>query len=188
MNISVISAQNILPLALENLELVFVNYTNNSSTSPQEAFKARNSGVEMASNEVVTFFDSQDSWSLQHVDLIEEHFSADVDFLLLTPKGLPLPYSVEKLLKYFANGEACPTGNIVARKQVFKKLNGFNATLPHSASWEFILRALLDKSISVRVVNEASWVYKYNPLSIANTRLPSHQEVIAWRRQWAQNI
>lgn len=184
MNVSVISPQNQKPNNFIG-EFISAAYPNSHETSPSKAFSLRNEAVAKSTKDFITFYECEDIWHDSHIDILND--LNNQYFYLITPEYMHLPNDKQHLVNYFRNGEACPTGCMVINKEIFLNFGGFNTSLPHSASWDFILRLLLSP-INVEVINKSSWISKHKPHSIANTRLPSHKDVIALRRQWAQNM
>ena len=163
-------------------------YSNIKGITPQEAFECRNAGAVEASTKWITFVDPLDTYNWdKHLALLAslETVAQDTSMILIPPKGFSLD-GIEHALKL---GQACPTGCITVRKDRFLELGGFNIEIPHSASWEFLVRYIKAYSVETAIQSSAhTWQYHYNRNSIANTMLPPHTEVMNWRREWLQTL
>lgn len=188
-NLTILSPCNMLEaIAIEQdsgCKVVQLPYSNVQGITPQEAFTCRNDGVDAATTEWVTFVDPLDAYNWPaHLALLNTLVESPMTtMVLIPPKGTSLINIPETLLI----GGAMPTGCITIRKNQFQAIGGFSSTIPHSASWEFLVRYFTrPETVDSIVIAETAntWMDNTSPNSIANTMLPPHQEVIEWRKQW----
>ena len=136
--------------------------------------KSRNRGIEIAGSKYLTFIDSDDEYSEDHVQRRVDFMEANknVDFIHGGVKIIGNEYVRDKNDPYnFIHLSECSIGGtFFGKTEVFRKLNGFR-NIPYSEDSDFLERA--EKLFNIRKVNFDTYIYhRESENSITNSYVP----------------
>lgn len=155
-------------------------------TSIRAIAENRNTGAKKAKGEWLWFMDSDDtiylSYSLLVSKLKNKVFKAD---LVLVPSDKTIIPPVEQLLPALLEGAGLPAGSILIKREKFLALNGFDPELPHSEVWEFLVRYLTTKELTVEVLaNLPQPIWHKQESKHSFSRQFDYNEVINFRKSF----
>ena len=123
---------------------------------------ARNLGIASGKAPFVAFLDADDRWSPDLLARHHAHFRSDFtlgvsfarvclyDATLTQPGRISAHVADLHLAHVMGENPACTTSNLVARRDVFRDVGGFDATLTHAEDQEWIARVLSTSAWCVR--------------------------------------
>ena len=126
------------------------------------ASASRNLGVAHAAGDIVALLDDDDSWAPTYLDAVRRRFEASAADVVLTWRvdlrgrwSLPVRSPREGLTAddVVATNPGAVGSNICLRREVFRRVGGFDETLPVSNDKDFFLR-LLQAGASYAVVRQ----------------------------------
>ncbi len=136
--------------------------------------RSRNRGIEVAGLKYLTFIDSDDEYSVDHIQRRVDFMEANknVDFIHGGVKIIGNEYVRDKNdpHKFIHLSECSIGGTFFGRTEVFRRLNGFR-NIPYSEDSDFLERA--EKLFNIRKVNFDTYIYhRESENSITNSYVP----------------
>lgn len=153
------TVQRILDAGIENLKIYEVEYGSSA--------KSRNFGASMCDTEVVAFLDADDFWETTKVEKqmtllksIGECTIIATDAFYLNQYGTVVGRNIrtesdEIANQFLKSGKCMPSllSTWLMPAHVFRKLNGFDSTLPMSEDFDFAVRAV-KSGVVFKIVRE----------------------------------
>ncbi|MBE9012065.1 glycosyltransferase [Pseudanabaenaceae cyanobacterium LEGE 13415] len=152
------------------------------SQSNRGVSSARNHGAIRSQGELIAFLDADDRWLPEklsvHVEFMDSHPEVQVSFArveFLTVEGVPTnkftncPLTNLSAADFFYLNPTVTTSNVVIRRELFEKLQGFDHTINYSEDIELLFRSMQNYGALIEGIDRVLVRYRVHNTGLSST-------------------